>query len=716
MVSRNLVILLVLGITIQSAWASSDFFCEPHWTLNQGAYSHCSGLPFLAPGNDTRINLKLMLVDEGLAKLQAKPVSKEDAELGYGKVPFSLETFDNSIFLPRDGTDNASGEDENAGYGEGTRCVSSDTGKADFIDALNQSKKISAAERKLLTEERQKLNPDCVDVPASNKSAGSTISKINAKNLLSPTSRQFMRYLTAAAAFYQGRYGEAESGFAGLVASDQPWLQEASRYMLGRTDLNLAQQNAFDSFGYPTLDKVDQKRLFSAEVKLNNYLKAHPRGRYAPSARGLLRRIYWMSNQPQKLADEFQWQLDHPASPQHNLSLTALVQEADSKLFAAALPKQIRNPLFLATLDLALMRPADSSGAQQLTLSDLRKQRPLFAGHTALFEYLLAAHHFFVKKDPAGALKALPDTLPAKMRYLDFSRMTLRGLALEATRDHAGARTLWEKMLRVSRQPLQRETLQLALALNYEYARDPEPAFASHSPITETAIRDILIRTTASAKLLRQIVKSETGSKRERYTALYTLLYKDLLQGQYRDYIKDYPLLPGDAAKYTHSSDMNHGGEPHLALFTWSGKKSDDGYGCPSTLHIAGILAKNAKDPLGLICLGDFVHSNDLESGPALKRSRSSDVTLAELGSLPSHFPGELFSRGEGYKTVIADVNAAPGLKAYALYRSIQCYATAGFNHCGGKDVEKHVRKSWFQTLKKRYATSVWAKELKYYW
>jgi hypothetical protein len=167
---------------------------------------------------------------------------------------------------------------------------------------------------------------------------------------------------------------------------------------------------------------------------------------------------------------------------------------------------------------------------------------------------------------------------------------------------------------------------------------------------------------------------------------------------------------------------MGYGNRSRLALFAWSGKKYDDSYNCPSTLDIAKKLAKNPHDPHGLVCLGDFVNANDLASGPGDSRAgrhataQSSAAKSAVLGAAPSHFPGKLFSRGEGYKTVIADAHAAPDLIAYALYRAMKCYATSGYNHCGGNEVEMPVRKSWFQTLKKRYPGSDWAKSLKYFW
>jgi hypothetical protein len=702
--------LLVIVLSTQTAWASSDYYCEPHWSLNQGEYTSCSNLPLLTPSNDTRVNLKLLLVDDGFARLQAKPVSKEDAEFGYGKVPFSVDFFEREIFLSNNKTDSATESDD---YVEASRCISNDSGTADFIDALSQSKAITTAERQLLILERQKLNPICVDLAPTKVAA-----KIPSKNLVSPTSKQFLLYLAAATAFYEGRYAAAKSYFSKLTTSNQPWLQESSRYMLGRTELNHSQQNAFDSYGFPHLEKVDRKVLVEAEAKFNTYLKDYPRGRYASSARGLLRRVYWLSDQQEKLADEYAWQLNHPDSPQNNLSLDQLVLEADNKLIVTADHKQVKNPLLLATIDLSLMRPSDSPGTHRISFFDLKKQQSKFAKHQALYEYLLAAHRFYVQKDAAGTLKALSGKIPPKMTYLDFSRLVLRGLALEAAKNRLAARKLWLSLLPASRQPLQDETLQLALALNYEYGNEVESVFKQNSPISETAIRAILVRSTASANLLRQIIKSKTNSKQERDLALYTLLYKDLLKGHYQNYIQDYQFLPRNAANkkplHTASSDKSP-----LALFTWTGKRTRNSYACPTTLEIARILAKNAKDPYGLVCLGDFVNTTDIESGDSLSdypAQQSSDAKSAVLGSAPPHFPGKLYSRGESYKAAIANADIAPDLKAYALYRSIQCYAPSGFNHCGGKDVEPSARKAWFRTLKTRYPNSLWATSLKYYW
>jgi hypothetical protein len=712
-------LLLVCLLGSDFAWASTDNSCEANWTFSSRGYDHCNNFPILVPSNDTRVNLKLLLVADGLAKLQINPNSKGNAEYGYGKVPFSLDNFENNIFIFQNKADIPNNERESAGRSYGTRCVSNETGMADFMKALDQSGDLTTAERKLLNEKRQKLNPACGDAPVSGNLNSPDIKA--GKTNTSSTFDRFMKYLAAAAAFYEGRYGEADSGFSDLSGGAQPWLKEASLYMLGRNELNRAQQNAFDRAGFPDPDKVEKKALLKAEMKFNAYLKEYPGGRYASSARGLLRRVYWLSRQQQKLADEYVWQLNHPESPQHNVPINELPHEIDAKLLVNADPGLIKDPLLLATLDLSLMRRTGSSGAGQISFSDLKKQKPAFAAHKALYEYLLAVHLFYVQNDAVNTLKTLSDNVPENMTYLDFSRLVLRGLALEAKKDHQAVRKLWLTLLKKPGQPLYAETVQLALALNYEYGNNLELVFESDSPITEPMIRSILIRSDASANLLRSIIRAKGVSARERNIALYTLLFKDLLQGHYRDYIRDYMLLPGDAANYKASPGAAGGDNPPLALFTWTGRNSSDGYNCPATTEIARKLANNPKDPYGLICLGDFVNSNNLDSEledvmSGYRALRKSGADGAALGSAPSHFPGKRFSRGEGYKSVIADAKAGPDLKAYALYRSIQCYAISGNNHCGGKNVEISVRKSWFQILKKRYAHTHWAQTLKYYW
>jgi hypothetical protein len=136
----------------------------------------------------------------------------------------------------------------------------------------------------------------------------------------------------------------------------------------------------------------------------------------------------------------------------------------------------------------------------------------------------------------------------------------------------------------------------------------------------------------------------------------------------------------------------------------------DPGYSCPVLAKVAARLAQNQNDPLGLNCLGEFIRSS-FDSSPL------DQVPIGKvLGAGPSDFAGKVFSRLDGYMTVIGDATASRTDKAYALYRAINCYAPSGNNECDSQDIPKDQRKKWFQTLKTTYANTSWGRSLQYYW
>jgi hypothetical protein len=213
--------------------------------------------------------------------------------------------------------------------------------------------------------------------------------------------------------------------------------------MLGRVSLNKAQASAFDEYGLLSAVKVDAAALRAADAGFQAYLKAYPAGQYAASARGLLRRVAWLGGQPQKLASDFAWSFAHAGPADRNVSVGDLVYEADDKLLTKATPADISEPMLLATRDLMAMRrdPTDPKPNPALIkYEDLEAQRPAFASRPELFEYLLAAHRFYVEADPAGTLVHLGAAGPSgPMSNLAFSRQVLRGLAMEAQKNLAGA-------------------------------------------------------------------------------------------------------------------------------------------------------------------------------------------------------------------------------------------------------------------------------------
>ncbi len=725
---------LAAGCVSPVVHASSDDSCEPHWSLKRATLDGCSSVPFLSPGNDTRVNLQLLLADSGQLKLQETPISDYDRDLGYGSVPFRREHLQEAQeakapepvaaasstatvtqsplagLAEKLGVAAPTGDPAGAVFfdGEGSRCVSNSNGSAgDFLNELVSSGELPDSERQALARSRLALLSAC-------SWDESQQAEILPGNIETPLGKLFARYLSAAVDFYNGNFSAAEQGFQALSDSEQPWLKEVGHYLLARTPLNAAQQNAFDEMGYPALDKVDQPAMKKAEAGFLDYLRAYPDGQYSSSAKGLLRRVYWLMGNQRQLANEFAGQFELKSDDQRTVPVIDLVQEVDNKLLATVSPTDVQTPTLLAIIDLMKFRHREPSDAgKPLTLEDLKAQHPVFAEHhEALYVYLLGAFQLYVENDPAKTLQTLPESLPDNgLDYVDFSRQTLRGFALEMQKDWAGAEKLWLKMLPVAKQPYQRAQLELALALNYERSNRLAQVFASDSPIQSPRVRDNLLRHVASAELLRQQVKQGISAE-ERDTALFILLYKDLSRSRYQDFGTDMALLadkPSDQL-LTSSTVYSYGGQS-LNLFHWKGDKAESGYACPSIAESIATLQADSEDPVGLNCLGEFFLRNRLDSMP-LDTQPEAD----ELGGSASAFKGEVFSRLDGYRQVMGHSKASNADKAYALYRAINCFAPAGYNTCGSQDIAQSLRKQWFRELKSKYGNTSWAKDLKYYW
>jgi hypothetical protein len=711
---------LIIGATLcGQAQASGDDSCYPAWSLLRDSLDVCNNLAFLNPGNDSRVNLRLLLADRKALELKPNALTEDELSEGYGPVPFAVARLDTAqvegdeseesgaaalsgllekLGIKRDSTDSAG---QAFLQGEGSRCRSNrDDSAAVFIGQLVDTPSLSDSERQSLARSRLQLLDGCTWDAAKQASLLPT-------DVQSAEGKAFVTYLQAASDFYSGRFKEAENGFASLNDNAQPWLKEVSLYMVARTRLNAAQQDAFDEYGTrkDTLDTAPYAKVGEA---FDQYLTAYPQGIYALSAKGLMRRVHWLSGDTDKLADDYTRQMTQANDGQRNLPIDALIQETDNKLLMN-ITDATPSALMTAVSDLMQMR---KDAQPKLTREKLMTQKALFADQPAMFDYLQAVYAFYVDQQPEEALKLLPKDVPAALDHFAFSQHTLRALALEASNDLPGAQSLWLKLLPLAKQPLQREQLELALAMNHERSGQLEQVFAADSPIQSAQVRLILLGKVAGAPLLRQQI-TQGISDTEKNTAQFVLLYKDLLHGQYAAFADDFKALPEKSGEEKLGTSLGYvyGTGQTLQLFRWNGDKAESNYVCPSIGDTAALLQANNKDPKGLNCLGEFVLRNGLDSMPLDQRPGS-----GQLGSSEPGFKGDVFSRLNGYQTVIADTKAGRDDKAYALFRAINCYGPSGYNSCGGKDVAQSVRKAWFKQLKTAYGSTSWGKSLQYYW
>ncbi|MGU9859268.1 outer membrane assembly lipoprotein YfiO [Pseudomonas sp. LF245] len=711
--------LALLASTSLPALASSDDSCYPDWRVSRDSLDTCNNLPFLSPGNDSRVNLRLLLADKKTVALTPNALNEDDLAQGFGPVPFAVyrltpvgsgETQPDSDDSPTAELDTLLAplgikrEDyKTAGEaflnGEGSRCRSNDDDSATAFIRQVVKADMPAAERTLLAQSRLQLLTTCnLDGPVI----------ADPQQIQSSDGQLFRTYLQAAADFYSGRFAEAERGFSALASANSPWLKETALYMTARTALNQAQANTYDEYGVPNLERVDKSALAAAEQGFGNYVKTYPQGAYTASARGLLRRVYWLADDNAKLADAYAWGLTQATEAQRNVSVDELVEEADVKLLSVT-GGPIDTPMIQLVSDLMRMR---AHNPPTLSREDLATRKAVFANEPALYDYLLAAYALYVEHQPDSALQHLPSQVPSSLDYFAFSQQTLRALALEDKKDWKAAEALWLQLLPLAKQPLQRDQLELALAMNYERSGQLAKVFTADSPISAKQVRYILLRNVAGPDLLRQQL-AQASDPLERETAQFVLLYKNLLRGQFASFAEDLKQLPtpapedklGTSLGYVYSASQT------LRLFQWNGDKAESGYACPSIAQTAATLQADAKNPQGLNCLGEFILRNNLDGMP-LEQARAA----GSLGSSASDFKGETFSRLDGYKQVIGDAKAPKNDKAYALFRAINCYAPAGYNSCGGQDVTPAVRKAWFRQLKSGFADTQWGKSAQYYW
>jgi len=682
--------------------ASSDGGCALNWKLDHRNRTSCNNMAILQPGNDTRTNLMLLMQDQ----LQSTPApQKGNALFGWGELgralyPKPIKVDDDNRFFQ-------------------SRCQTNKSGTDAFVVALRKTKRLDEVERDALIEARRSVEPDC-----DAKTDGlDDLAKMPA--LSSKIGNAFKDYLVAALAFYRGSFDEATIGFSAIVKSKpkSAWLRETALYMIARSELNRAQANALTRWGdFSGVEKVDKGAIANAERGFGIYLKQYANGLHANSARGLMRRVYWLSGDNSQLSDEYVRAMKNPSSV--GLSTGQLVQEIDNKLLPSLVRKNdASDPGLVAMVLLYRMREPGydyfvDGELSALTDADLDTAKSVFANEPLLFEYLQAAHAFYVKRNPAKVVQLIPDDARQQSySYLAFSRQMLRGMALEATGDK-NARGFWEQLINGANSFGQREAVELALALNWERSGQLNRAFADGSALTNQKIRDILLLRSAGSDLLSaQTIGSEV-SPYEQKLSLYTLLYKSLTRGKYNLFLNNLSKIPTnsneDGPYYGYQYEYDYGEVDNLLeapLGIFSAQLDYDGLECPQIKKVAQLLNSNPKNNRARLCLADFLRIRGFDDY-WLDNAVDSD----ELGGVKSQFPGQALSRLETYKDVIADRGATADDKSYALYRAVWCYGPSGNNSCGGKEVKEAQRAAWFRQLKRNYPNSRWAKQLEYYW
>ena len=679
----------------QNSYAGGgDIDCEPDFSLDASDYAACSNLPVLTPGNDNKTNMALLLSDLGLAKIKTLKPDPELWPAYYGSVPFDeimLSTvIENKIPNKRSRFKLNS---EQISYEE--RCISLQEGEFQFIAHVKANKSISTAEQQLLIAERKKIT-DC-----ENKLALITIDAN-----WSATTRQYASYLNGSILFYNANFFAATKIYSALTQVDDAWLKETSQYMLIRTELNSAFATALDTYGDINHDKIDHLTVKQLFDNITLYLKLYPKGQYAASARGLMRRGLWLTDRQDLLINEIIWQINNPQSAFYNLEMSQLPAELDRRIFGSEKfdAKLLKDPFLLATHNLMQMRKTSIEGYKPITWAELNKQKNSFKKQPELFRYLQAAHLYYVQDKNQDALSYLPKASSLTNNALELSQQFLIGQILEKT-NKPQAQKHWAQLLSQVSDETSRALFETALA-NHLNQNQSVSSFIGQNPlIKQPVLQKNFIVYFANEDSLQKIIQSDLATLDQKHAAIYTMLSKSLDTQNFTLFNQNVRYLPKDADQYkSYDSIEKLQTKPPFSDFIWQGTTITAQLKCPDLTNLSKQLTQTPKSSLANICLGEY-----------MRHSRYGMYYSWNQQSLPSSFKGTQFARGNIYKSLIK--NEPQGdLHAYALYRAVMCYSPNGNNDCGDEDVSKSTRKQWFDQLKRNYPNSSWAKSLKYYW
>jgi len=679
---------------------------------------HCllKGDPVLTPGNDSRDNL-LRLLSE--AKSFTLPVQSIPADITRSRdVYFAYHPEWDDLEDPAPAAVDKPAEEsplnkqwaalqlepvETHQDGEQeNRFVSNNAGSlSQFFAALLADDSLTAEQRHALAQARLGLY------------AGASDEQISASLATLPADSAallYKTYLTGAARFYAGDYEGADRAFAPLIDSDRPWLAETAHYMLMRTALNKSSQNSMGEYGDFTIDRIDRPAAEQAQKAAQAYLQRWPEGRYADSTRGMLRRINWYLQAWPQLAGLYEQQFQQAADAG---ALRGLVIEYDNvygmQFNGRAVREAFPDAPLISYIELLRALRLNSDEKPTLTQDDLNSSKPAFEqrGKLALWRNL-QLNLWQATDNNAAILQAVKpaEQLPPH-DILAFSEQVLYGEALMAQKQWPAARDFWLKLLKLSQDAEQQQYVQAKLAATLVFSGDTEAIFAADSAITNLRFRSRVLKTVASPERLRQQA-SQGPNNEERTIALHTLLVRDLTENRFSDWLKDKKL----ASAITHPVLGKAFDDVNLSAFDWNGDAAETGYVCRSLNETVHVLSQNANDAHALNCLGEFFRTSNTHID-LWKDSAGNDVL--EM-AIHRKTPYGQFDRQAYYQQVIAAPKAEPEDKSYALYRAIMCYAPSGMNECGGADVDKAQRKSWFSQLKTQYPGSPWAQKLKYYW
>lgn len=671
---------------------------------------------FLAPDNDSRGNLGLLLEDQGVVHYRPKAMPFHYGEFMEPANPAAAESENTVTSLAADlgvvGGDSVASDLQRlaaSGYG---RCLTDNVQAVEaFLKELKNAT-LPGQDGMLLAQERLRFAGLCEKAMEGHQPLP-----------VSEAAKPYAHYLEAAANFYAGRYEPALAQFKALATDAPDWVREASLYMLGRVALNQAQIR-FDMWSEPSAENIDKAFLDQAASAFGDYLKTYPKGRYAESAKGLFRKIHWLAADNAALAADYQAWLATMGNGTTSETVLDFIDETERKADPAGniVDALWPSPVLASLGTLASWRPQNEGepSVPPVDVEMLAAHRGDFAnaGLEPLWSYLSLAHAFWMEKNYSELIRqTASERIAAKPSNLAYSRWVLRGLSLMALRQFPEAESHWLETLKTVEHPGQKIQAQWLLALTWNETGRLDSVYAKDSPVALPEVQDYFIHK-AKPPLLESLLKRDDLPPRTKSLAYFRLVSQWV---RHRDFAAAELILAAyPPTEFALAGDT-------LAPLSSEGEK--EGYTCPAFTELLAALQKTPDSGRWLNCMGDFLRTwNWNAPAPVIADADPVDFDLHRwhepgdygLPATPAEdaFGGKTYTSMDYYRETIERHGLArtDDDLAYALHRATTCFASSGNNHCGDQDIPKSQRAAWFKRLKTQYKNSPWAKGQKYYW
>ena len=712
------------------------------YSLSRIDYKQCSSeRPFLDRGNDSRTNLLYLYQVATVGKIKPQPWGhlayysrywpeidpSDSSKLNLAQSKFSAES--NKIEEENSKTDqrieNERSKKESGRYLkllsditgrnmstfvlpngldyrtlDGDSCGSNNLEIASMFLERILTLKVDSSEKSKLAELRHKVLAICSSVDAqASSSLVRELGAVKGTSLLS----SYTQYLAAITLFYSAQPSEARCLFEELENSDDPWLAELATYLNIRVSLVEATK---EWGGYSDSKSVDLNAVAEAQTRIERYLKLYPNGRFAKSARALLRRVDYLKGDTPSLENRLYDLFENALRSRLNESeVEPIINEIDRlSSYIKGLPPY-HHPLIATAGILAKIRlpregePPRNSGQYrkmlELTLGELSTHEKQFESYNSihLYPYTKALILHELNRDNE-ALALL--TNEVSEGPLKESILILKARVYEKSGDLKSARVIWRD-LRSHIDPLMQDgmiPIETSLAINYLLDNDLISLFADQNGVNAPGLSDVIFSYLATIDEIKAILANEKISNGVKRQARQATLARLLVTKNYPEFQAIYSL-----SKY--SSDPFNQVAPFVDL-----------------------LQKNPKDPVALTEIGSFLITQNEILGhltpcslagsiqdEIMKNGRNDRIFSYRNTDQPLSYFTEAITQ---FKQTKNDL-----MEAKALHHTIYCFKSGVHKEsCQWKDISavpESERRTWFRRVKS-LKDNKWTRDVKHYY